>query len=235
MTHTYFVEGMSCVSCAKKIQEVLLKVKNIKSAKVDFTSKKAVLEMVNHIDLSQLNKAILKIGNYKLSETQANSVKSVEGIKKFIPLILVLSLVVLLSLVRPISSGGFDLMYFMRDFMAGFFIIFGGFKVIKLKAFAESFATYDILAYRSKFYSFIYPFIELGLGFSYIFSNDLFYTNIATIFIMFIGSIGVYKALISKRKFVCACLGAVFKIPMTWVTLIEDLVMLIMAILMFFI
>ena len=50
-----------------------------------------------------------------------------------------------------------------------------------------------------------------------------------TLVLMAVGAAGVARALAQKRQIPCACLGVVFKIPMTWVTLVEDLVMAVMA------
>ena len=49
---------------------------------------------------------------------------------------------------------------------------------------------------------------------------------------MAIGSAGVALKLLQGQELMCACLGAVFKIPMTYVTLAEDLIMGLMALLM---
>lgn len=59
----------------------------------------------------------------------------------------------------------------------------------------------------------------------------LLLTNSITVLLMFVGSIGVYKALTSKRKFKCACLGTSLKLPMTKIALVEDLGMGVMALL----
>jgi hypothetical protein len=49
---------------------------------------------------------------------------------------------------------------------------------------------------------------------------------------MGIGAIGVYIKLLKKEEIPCACLGTVFKVPMIWVTLAEDLLMVAMAVIM---
>ena len=46
---------------------------------------------------------------------------------------------------------------------------------------------------------------------------------------MLIGSLGVLRALLDKRAIRCACLGTAIKLPMTTVTLVEDLGMAAMA------
>jgi hypothetical protein len=45
-------------------------------------------------------------------------------------------------------------------------------------------------------------------------------------------SIGVIKSVIDKKQIRCACLGAVFNLPMSTVTIIEDLLMVAMSTLM---
>jgi hypothetical protein len=78
-------------------------------------------------------------------------------------------------------------------------------------------------------YGFIYPFVELGLGLAYLINLDPVYTNVITIIVMGFSSIGVIQAVANKRKIRCACLGAVFNLPMSTVTIIEDLLMVAMA------
>jgi hypothetical protein len=45
-------------------------------------------------------------------------------------------------------------------------------------------------------------------------------------------SIGVIQSVLNKKKIQCACLGAVFNLPMSTVTIIEDLLMVSMAVYM---
>lgn len=122
-----------------------------------------------------------------------------------------------------------DLMLGMRVFMAGFFIIFGLLKVSKLGAFAEAYQMYDLIAKRSLAYAYVYPFIELSLGISYAFNVAPTATNLITVIVMLISALGVYIQLQKREPIMCACLGTVFKVPMTWVTLSEDLLMAAMA------
>jgi hypothetical protein len=46
------------------------------------------------------------------------------------------------------------------------------------------------------------------------------------------GLIGVVSSVLNKRKIICACLGTVFNLPMTKVTIVEDTIMVVMAALM---
>ena len=156
------------------------------------------------------------------------------SIKDFLPLIVMFGIIGLFVGVRQIMLGELDILYVMADFMAGFFLIFGIFKILNWKGFVDAYSTYDLLAKRSRVYGYLYPLIELSLGFSYLFRLYPTITSIITLVIMVIGAVGVAGELRKKNQIPCACLGVVFKIPMTTVTFIEDVLMAVMAILMLF-
>jgi hypothetical protein len=46
---------------------------------------------------------------------------------------------------------------------------------------------------------------------------------------MGISAVGVIQSIVSEKKIRCACLGAVFNLPMSFVTLVEDGLMIVMA------
>lgn len=125
--------------------------------------------------------------------------------------------------------AGQNFTFAMRMFMGAFFSVFGVLKLIKLKDFAIAYKEYDIIAKRSNVYAQVYPFVEIGLGVLYFTNLVPLLTNILTVLVMGIGAVGVYQKLRKKEKIPCACLGTVFKVPMTWVTLVENLLMVIMA------
>jgi hypothetical protein len=131
-----------------------------------------------------------------------------------------------------IYHDGWDSLYAMRHFEGAFFVIFGMLKIINWRGFVNAYRMYDIVAKRSKLYAYLYPLIELALGIAYLMAFQLLMTTIITLILMVIGTIGIAKALMRKQKIICACMGAVFKVPMTTVTLVEDLLMGVMALLM---
>jgi len=125
---------------------------------------------------------------------------------------------------------------FMILYMGIFFIIFSLFKMPDWKGFVNAFSTYDIVAKHVKFYGHIYPLIELSLGVLFIvnYYQAFYLTQIAifTLIIMVIGSIGVGLKLLKREKFQCACLGTWINVPLTKVTLLENILMAIMAIIL---
>ncbi len=117
----------------------------------------------------------------------------------------------------------------MRYFMAGFFLVFSFFKLLDIRAFANAYAGYDLLAARWHGWGLAYPFVELALGMAYLSNFNPVLTNWATVLIMGFSAIGVVRAVRNKTQIQCACLGTVFKLPMSTVTIVEDLGMVLMA------
>ena len=77
-----------------------------------------------------------------------------------------------------------------------------------------------------------YAFSELGLGIAYLTQFSILMTSIVTFAVMSISIIGVLQTVLNKRKIQCACLGAVFNLPMSTVTIIEDGLMITMSAIM---
>lgn len=162
------------------------------------------------------------------------ALSGVEGSKlvEFLPLVIVLGVIVGLVILSEMILGRFLLVEMMRLFMGFFFLLFGFFKTLDWKAFIGAYAEYDIIAARSKVYAAIYPLIELTLAVLYLGNFYPLHTNIATVIVMGVGSVGVIKAVYGKQKIHCACLGTMVKLPMTTVTIIEDVGMGLMALVM---
>ena len=126
-------------------------------------------------------------------------------------------------------------MQWMTHFMAGFFLVFSFFKLLNLKDFAESYAMYDVVAKKVSAWAYLYAFIELGLGISYLLNYNPLVTNVVAFIVMSLSIIGVLQSVFNKKKIQCACLGAVFNLPMSTVTIIEDGLMILMSVIMIYI
>ena len=122
-----------------------------------------------------------------------------------------------------------DAMRAMTHFMAVVFLAFSFFKLLDLRAFAAAYATYDLVAARSRLYALAYPFIELGLGLAYLTGTAPMAASAITLVVMLVSLVGVGRTLLSGRTIRCACLGTGFDLPMSAVTLVEDGAMAVMA------
>jgi len=173
---------------------------------------------------------LLRLKGYRVVGELPTAVPtSTEPKSSYFPLLLILLYLIGAVGLAEAALGAFDGMRAMRHFMAGFFLVFSFFKLLDVPNFAVSFSSYDVVAKRWLGYGYLYPFLELGLGAAYLADFQPVATNVATLLIMGLGSVGVLQSVLAKRKIRCACLGTVFNLPMSSVTLIEDLLMVGMA------
>ena len=91
---------------------------------------------------------------------------------------------------------------------------------------------YDIVAKKWSGWGYVYAFTELALGLAFLTGFNPMLTNIVTFIVMTVSIAGVLQSVLNKRKIKCACLGAVFNLPMSTVTIIEDGLMILMSVLM---
>ena len=117
----------------------------------------------------------------------------------------------------------------MAAFMGVFLIFFSLLKIFDLKGFQRGFKMYDLLARRFSDYALIYPFIELGLGLAYLAGIAPAVTQSITIIVFGFGTLGVISALRRGLDIDCPCMGSILSVPLSTVTLTEDLAMVIMA------
>lgn len=152
-----------------------------------------------------------------------------KGLAKFQPLFIIVGLILLASIASGYDGIQMIWLHVMQNFMAGFFFVFAGFKLLDLKGFAEGYAKYDLLGKHVRAYGLAYPFIEVALGMGYILVPMNFTLNAITCALMIFGGVGVAIKIAKREKFQCACLGTFIDVPLTYVTLVEDFGMALMA------
>ncbi len=237
-TIKYKVSGLTCGGCVNRVKSILSDF--TEDVEVTLDPPQATLTKPSK-DLHAMNTALSAVGNYQLHALAPPTViKQVPNESKedkswfatYYPLLLVFAYILLISFAVEIAHGHFVWQRWMAHFMAGFFIVFSFFKLLDLPGFANSYAMYDLLAKKWLGYGFIYPFIELGLGLAYLLQWQPTLTNWITLMVMGFSTIGVILAVTKKQTIQCACLGTGFNLPMSTVTIIEDLLMVAMALIM---
>ena len=237
MTHTYQLTGMTCTGCEAKVKRNLMTVSNITTVEVSKDTNTATISMNKHIALSDLQEAIGgKESKYQIAAIEHNEVaeQAKSWFETYKPILLIFFYITTVTVLVQFSNQQFDWMQAMRHFMAGFFLVFSFFKMLNLKGFAESYVMYDVLAKRVPAWGYFYAFVELGLGIAFLIDFNPYLTNVVTIVVMSISIIGVLQSVLNEKKIQCACLGAVFNLPMSTVTIIEDGLMIAMSGLMLF-
>ena len=232
MTHTYQLTGMTCGGCENKIKSNLLVLPEITAVEVSKESNSATISMAKHLNIDALQQALggpqskYQISAMAQSETEEEAKSWVEIYK---PILLIFGYVTAISLIAAWQNSSINVMVFMRVFMAGFFLTFSFFKMLGLKSFAESYAMYDIVAKKFSGWGYVYAFIELALGLSFAINLSPVVVNWVTLIVMTVSILGVLESVLNKKKIQCACLGAVFNLPMSTVTIVEDAIMIAMS------
>lgn len=234
MIKTYQIDGMHCAACIGKIEAALKDFAD--TVTVTLHPPRAILTGEKIANLDELNAAIAKVGSYKLKAVEYSAPAlalsdepQASWVKTYYPLFLIIGMISAVSF-----SGAENAHEWMINFMAGFFLVFGAFKLLDINGFRDAYSTYDLLAKRWANYGLIYPFLELGLGFAFLFQFEVITAFWLSFILMSFSSLGVIQAVMQKRKIQCACLGTVLKLPMSTITLVEDLGMAAMALIMIF-
>ena len=155
---------------------------------------------------------------------EAKPAPKVKKVITYKPLFIIFLYIIIISLIFIDNP-----MLAMRIFMSGFFLTFSFFKMLDLEGFVSSYAMYDIIAKRWREWGYFYAFAESYLGIAYAANFRPFGTNILTLALMSIGLIGVLQAVITKKKIRCGCLGTLFNLPMSTVTIVENTLMIVMS------
>ena len=224
----YKISGMTCSSCVATVTKAIESIRNVKNVTVSLDPGLAIIESNEDVSIDVIHSVLpdkFSVKPFKHYEDVNNDDKE-SFLAKLFPLILILSYISLTSIIINFGRSLDDL---MMDFMGIFFIVFSFFKFLDYKSFPNSFAMYDPLAKALPLYGWIYPFIETILGLMFLFRFQLFTSIIITILLLSITTYGVVNVLKNKQTIQCACLGTAIKLPMTIATLIENGIMIIMA------
>lgn len=238
MTHTYKITGMTCSGCQAKVHSLLSKIPRVKNVSIDLPKGEATIDMNGHIPTADLQAALTDHPKYQLSEISAPPKTVVADVPEeetrswlvtYKPILLIFAYIIGITILMEGMYGEFIWTRWMSHFMAGFFLVFSFFKLLNLRGFAESYSMYDIVAKKWRAWGYLYAFTELALGLAFLTGFNPKVTNAITFVVMTISIIGVLQSVLNKRKIKCACLGDVFNLPMSTITIIEDALMIAMS------
>lgn len=234
MKFTYSIEGMHCAACVDKIKTSLSS--HLKVIEVTLNPPRLQIEADKPPTLSDLNRYISSAGKYHLQPTTNTDEQPLNisdmnqtRLSAYYPIFLIAAYIIGVASINNFHSREINWQGWMNQLMAGFFLVFSAFKLLDIRGFAEGYSTYDLLAKRWYTYGYLYPFLELSLGILYLTQWLPTATQLATVIIMGFSSLGVINSLLKKQKFQCACLGTILKVPLSSITLTEDLTMVILA------
>ena len=223
------VLGMTCAGCKETVTRALENIDKVKNVTVSLKNESATIESEYELSIETLQHSLPE--KYQIQKNISDKPISQSKVRSYLrdlyPLFLILFYITIASILIIWNKSS---EIFMMDFMGLFFIVFSFFKFLDYKNFPNSFSMYDPLAKNIPIYGWIYPFIETILGILFLSRINIILSLVLTIGILGITTIGVIKVLYNKENIQCACLGTAIKLPMTIATLIENGIMIVMAI-----
>ena len=117
----------------------------------------------------------------------------------------------------------------IKNYIGLTLLIFGLLKLYNLDKFVTIFSKYDLISKNINLYGYLYPFIEIILGICLLNSVNILDNLRLTIILMIISILSVMVSILNGEKLRCGCLGSFFYIPLSYTTLAENTMMLLMS------
>lgn len=148
------------------------------------------------------------------------------------PVIAIFAVTLLMALAASWAAlGNFSVIRVIELFIAFSMSVLGIQKLQDLQGYSTGFVQYDLLAQRYVPYAYVYAFIEAGGGILMI--AGLFTWVVAPIVLLAssIGAVSIFKTVyLEKRSLKCACVGGDSSVPLGFISLTENFMMVAMAI-----
>jgi glutaredoxin len=148
------------------------------------------------------------------------------------PVVVLFALTALTAMAASFAAGGSPFTLRAAEWFIAFSMVaLAMLKLQNVESFATMFLNYDLLAKRWVPYSYIYPYAE-GLAGILMVAGALTWLSVpVALFIGTIGAVSVFKAVyIDRRELKCACVGGSSNVPLGFISLTENLMMIAMAV-----
>jgi glutaredoxin len=148
------------------------------------------------------------------------------------PVIALFAITALTAMAASHAVSGSALTLRSAEWFIGFsMVVLALLKLQDVERFATMFLNYDLLARRWVPYSYIYPFAEALAGILMVAGALSWLSVPIALFIGTIGAVSVFKAVyVDKRELKCACVGGSSNVPLGFVSLTENVMMVAMAV-----
>lgn len=153
----------------------------------------------------------------------------------YTPVIAIFATTFLMSVALSVNHfAAFNVIWTVEVFIAFSMCVLAVQKLRDLSAFSLQFITYDLLAMRYVRYAYVYAFLEAFAGIGMLANGPAWLVASPALFIGTVGAVSVFKAVyIDKRELKCACVGGNSNVPLGFVSLTENLMMVGMGVWMF--
>jgi glutaredoxin len=172
-----------------------------------------------------------RIGGYDETREFFGQHVAQEGETTYRPVIAIFGVAVLMALAVSWAALGTILsIRAVEWFLSVSMTLLGIQKLQDVESFSTMFLNYDLLARRRVRYGYIYPYAETLAGVLMIAGALIWLAAPIALFIGGVGAVSVFKAVyVDKRELKCACVGGGSNVPLGFVSLTENLMMILMG------
>ncbi|MGO1625748.1 MAG: glutaredoxin [Halomonadaceae bacterium] len=172
-----------------------------------------------------------RIGGYEEVRAHFNLDVSDPDATSYRPVIAIFLTALLMGLGISLAAHGTLLAPRMPEYaVATAMTLLGLQKLQDVESFSNMFLNYDLLAQRYVPYSYVYPYAETLAGLWMLAGTLIWLAAPLALFVGTVGAVSVFKAVyIDKRELKCACAGGNSNVPLGFVSLTENLVMVAMG------
>jgi glutaredoxin len=172
-----------------------------------------------------------RIGGYDDLRRHFGKPAPAAGATSYRPVIALFAMTMLMAMATSVAVQGAAFTPRTAEWFAGFSMaVLALLKLQNVETFATMFLGYDLLAMRWVPYSYVYPFAEGLAGVLMIAGVGTWLSVPVAFFIGTIGAVSVLKAVyVDRRQLKCACVGGASNVPLGFVSLAENVMMVAMA------
>src|ERR671916_133643 len=173
-----------------------------------------------------------RIGGYDDLRRQFGKTVADPKATTYKPVIALFAMTALMAMAASHAVFGSPFTVRAAEWFIGFsMVVLALLKLQNIEGFATMFLNYDLLAKRWVPYSYVYPFAE-GLAGVLMVAGALTWLSVPiALFIGTVGAVSVLKAVyVDRRELKCACVGGSSNVPLGFVSLTENLMMVGMAV-----
>lgn len=172
-----------------------------------------------------------RIGGYDALRAHLGLPVPQPGATSYRPIVALFSVTALMALMASqAASGHIVSLLALRMFIAISMCVLAILKLQDIERFSTMFLNYDLLARRWVPYATIYPFAEALAGVLMMGGVAPWLSIPVSLFIGTVGAVSVIKAVyIDRRELKCACVGGSSNVPLGFVSLVENVMMVAMG------
>lgn len=172
-----------------------------------------------------------RIGGYEALRAHLGKPVRGEGETTYIPVVALFGMAALMAAAGVWAGfGTLVTRHFPEWFIAISMCLLALQKLRDVESFSTMFLNYDLLARRWVPYGYVYPFAEALAGVLMLSGVLIWLAAPVALIIGTIGAVSVFKAVyVERRELKCACMGGASDVPLGFVSLTENLMMVAMA------